>query len=390
MNRRQGVLLTGATGALGPALAAELLAAQPRLNLDILLRAGSSSISQRFNDWLDCVACVISADPARFGGLREDDWRDRVTPVAGDVAIDQFGLERRGYDELARRANVIIHAAADTQFLTSLEQQRNINVGGTRRALEFASHCRSLSRIVLVSTICTSGTATGTIRETTMTPPGFVNNYERTKWEAEQLAMSSDLPLGIARVSIVIGSHASGVVHRIGAFHNVLKWFGRGLVPVVPGTSDTLVDLVCNEVVAAFIVRAALTEFKPRSIWHVSAGDRAATLPQLAEAAFEELRGGETVQSLEQPGEPFIIDHEIFERIRLSKTGPRDRVLRQSMEAINSFLPMLMYPRRYDTRQAEKLWGGPLPWPDWRETLARVIRTSGLAPRNAKTRLSAA
>ena len=51
------------------------------------------------------------------------------------------------------------------------------------------------------------------------------------------------------------------------------------------------------------------------------------------------------------------------------------------MDSLATFLPMLSYPRVYDTSQAEKLWGGPLPLPDWRLTMQRVIHYLGMAPK---------
>jgi hypothetical protein len=51
------------------------------------------------------------------------------------------------------------------------------------------------------------------------------------------------------------------------------------------------------------------------------------------------------------------------------------------MDSVSSFLPMLLYPRTYDTSRAEALWGGPLPCPDWRQTVSRVLHSCGLVPK---------
>jgi len=56
------------------------------------------------------------------------------------------------------------------------------------------------------------------------------------------------------------------------------------------------------------------------------------------------------------------------------------RIVRQALDSINSFLPMLLYPRKYQTSNAERLWGGTLPWPDWRQTLVRVMKSCGFCP----------
>jgi thioester reductase-like protein len=59
MGHTQAILLTGATGALGPSLAAELLASDPAAHLHVLIRtSNSTSIADRFRDWRRCVALV--------------------------------------------------------------------------------------------------------------------------------------------------------------------------------------------------------------------------------------------------------------------------------------------------------------------------------------------
>jgi thioester reductase-like protein len=378
MNQSRGVLLTGATGALGPSLAAELLAGDPARILSVLIRSSANEpIETRFNEWLAAVGQTMSETKRKPSG----NWRQRVRLVPGDVACDNLGLFPQAVDELIQTTDCIVHAAADTGFMSSLDDQWNINVQGTRRAAELARRCKNLSRFILVSTVCTSGKRIGRIFEKPLAnAPGFVNNYERTKWEAEQIAMAADLPLGIARVSIVVGSHATGAVQRLGGFHSLMKWFSRDYVPVIPGTNQTLVDLISSELVAEFIAKTLTTDWKPGSIWHIAAGDQAARLIELSEIGWREMKPGLLMQNREQPGESFIVDQDTFDQMRMSKTSPRQRVLRQAMDAINSFLPMLLYPRTYDVTSAEKLWGGPLPWPDWRATLVKMLHACGFTP----------
>ena len=65
--------------------------------------------------------------------------------------------------------------------------------------------------------------------------PGFVNAYEQSKWEAEQIVLASALPVEIARLSIVAGSERDGSVRRPGALHHTLYWLFKGLIPMMPG-----------------------------------------------------------------------------------------------------------------------------------------------------------
>jgi thioester reductase-like protein len=375
MGLSRAILLTGATGALGPSLAAELLA-DPQAHLNVLIRpSNATSIGDRFLQWRRCVAQVMvenECTPAH--------WEQRVTPVAGDVAQERLGLSTVCERELRTHITHIIHAAADTQFLGCPRSQHNINVEGTRRTIDLARKVKRLERFIHISTVCTSGMRTGIIGEHFCEKPsGFVNNYEKTKWEAEGLALSAGLPLAAARVSILMGSHASGSVYRPGALHQLMKWFSRGYVPVIPGTNQTLVDLVSAEFVAKFLAATLQRTWRPGAIWNIAAGAGAATLHELSAIGWAEMRPTETMRNREIPTQPFIVDQASFDALRFSKTSHRDRVLRQAMDSINSFLPMLLYPRVYETSAAEALWGGPLPWPDWRTTLVRMLRSCGFS-----------
>ncbi|HEY7087639.1 MAG TPA: SDR family oxidoreductase [Tepidisphaeraceae bacterium] len=381
MRDRQHVLLTGATGALGPALAAELLASDPTRILEVLIRAGNVPVAQRFEQWLALVELEMTARPNGSPA----NWKKRVHVVAGDVRCDGLGLSAASHQQLAGQVNTIIHAAADTQFLNSLDDLWETNVEGTRRVIDFAQRCRTLPKLIVVSTVCTSGTRTGLIEETSSsTPPTFVNNYERTKWESERLALSCGVPLAIARVSIVMGSDTTGAVHRMGALHHLLKWFSRGYIPVIPGTEQTLLDVICTEMVSRFIARAATADWESGSIWHVAAGERAARLSEFSKTAWAEAFPGEIMQNMQRPGHPYLVDRSTFEQIRLSMSAPGDRLTRQALDSISSFVPGLLYPRQYDTTRAEQLWGGPLPCSDWRESIIRVMRSYRFAPRRQR------
>ena len=134
-----------------------------------------------------------------------------------------------------------------------------------------------------------------------------------------------------------------------------------------------------------FISKTVERSWTRGSIWHVAAGDNAATLSELSRVVWSQAFPGEPEQNRDDPDQPFIVSQDIFDRVRLSKAQPRDRIVRQAMDSINSFLPMLLYPRCYDTASAEHLWGGQLPWPDWRQTLVRVMNSLGIDSTAAAT-----
>ena len=50
-----------------------------------------------------------------------------------------------------------------------------------------------------------------------------------------------------------------------------------------------------------------------------------------------------------------------------------DALFRRVLESVRTFLPALLYPKVYQTEQANACWGGPLPVGDWRLTIERVM-----------------
>ena len=201
------LLLTGATGALGPQLAAELLTAGAARRIGVLMRSSSTSSTERFSGWVQTVTSLLP--PAKR------DAADAFYPVFGDVCRPSLGLGPIESHSLLKDIDVVIHAAADTRFIAPRgraacgERQRHrIHVGLGRS-------CPRLRQFILVSSTYVAGSRTGQINEDTVDEaPPFVTYYQRTKWEAERLALGSGLPVGIARISLIMGSHANGFVHR--------------------------------------------------------------------------------------------------------------------------------------------------------------------------------
>jgi nucleoside-diphosphate-sugar epimerase len=361
------ILLTGATGALGPALAAELARTQAADRIAILMRSSPSEIPERFAKWRDAVRSLLPT--------HEHEKLHRLHPVSGDICQPNLGLDD-STKHLQRDTDIVIHAAADTNFSAPQDRQWAVNVDGTRRMLEWSQDCHHLRRFLLVSSVFVSGSRTGRIDETATTqPPDFVTYYQRTKWESEQVALKSGLPVGVARVSLVLGSHATGGVHRAGAVHSLIKWFTRGLVPMVPGLPEATGDVIATETAAQCLSRAVLADWSTQHppIWHIAAGDKAPRMRELIDFVYQHFADRPTWRRKHIP-RPQIVEREHFDRFIETVDAAGHPALGQALRSVNRFLPDLLYPKTYATTHAESLWGGPLPQYDWRETMARVIR----------------
>jgi nucleoside-diphosphate-sugar epimerase len=351
----RAVLITGASGALGQPLLAELLRSDGIDRVVALLRHGP-----RWDRQVHELRAPL-AHP------------DRLMCVAGDIVQSDLGLGSYA-DALRDEVDVVIHAAANTRFSAPGRALHDVNVEGTRHVLAFAQRCRRLKQFLLVSTTCVAGTGIGAIAERLEHQPvGFVNPYERTKWDAERLAASADLPVRIGRLSTCIGDASSGHVYRFGAIHQTLRWLIRGLVPMVPAVEDSRVDLIATDVAARWLAHAATTPVNGVEVCHVAAGQQAILVRDLVECAVAHLRDTVPTWTSGQIEAPAIVDVDTFRMFERSVAQSGDVLFARVLEAAGSFFPALLYPKVYQTVNAEALWGGLLPLSDWRSTLRRVI-----------------
>jgi thioester reductase-like protein len=134
--------------------------------------------------------------------------------VEGDTTQLFLGMDKGLYDESAASSDVVIHNAACTALETDWKSLEAINIGGTREAIEFASHTREKS-LLHVSSAYVAGERTGVARENELLmTEGFRNGYERSKAIAEnevrEAAASGRIRSLIVRPSIIVGDSRSG------------------------------------------------------------------------------------------------------------------------------------------------------------------------------------
>jgi len=133
-------LLTGATGLLGTFLLHDLLR-QTASTVHCLVRAPDAATGmERLRQSLDAYA------------LWDNDFGRRIVPVLGDLAQPLLGLNRRQFDELASRLDVIYHNGAFVNFIHPYKTLEAANVLGTQEVLRLAS-CGRIKTVHYVSTI---------------------------------------------------------------------------------------------------------------------------------------------------------------------------------------------------------------------------------------------
>ncbi|CAM3108867.1 SDR family oxidoreductase [Rariglobus hedericola] len=336
---RPSLLITGATGAVGRPLLSALLASEQFHTIHALVRDPSS----------------LAASPGLnliVGDLADPTWSCFTLPCV----------------------DVIIHAAASTRFRDTAETLLAINLAGTARLLSWAESLGNAPRFIHLSTCCVAGKRSGEILETPLShETDFVNTYELTKWQAEQRVHSSPLGPEIVRLATVAGSEIDGTLSRPGALHASLKWFRRGLLPLIPGASDTPIDLISTELVTRFITKLLNTAPTPHAIYHLSAGSHALSLSKLLELAASQCRMSDQAWRRGQILAPVIATKETFDAFRISIMKSRDLLFNEVLASADLFLPVLLFSKRFSTSQAEHIWGGKLPLPDPTTFVSRVV-----------------
>jgi thioester reductase-like protein len=258
------ILLTGATGFVGMAVLARLLAAGHEVHC--LIRASDDAEAD------SRLRAVLQRVEAPSTG--------RAVAMAGDLTAPRLGLGDR-HDELAARVGTVIHSAASVAFDLPIEEARAINVEGTRRVLDFAGAVPGLRRVAYVSTAYVAGDRRGTVYEDDRESGTFRNSYERSKHEAEALVRSSTLPWTIARPSIVVGESTTGWTASFNVLYGPLRAFDAGAYPVLPARRRSPVDVVSVDYVADAVAALAHHPEAEGGTFHLTAGANTSTVGEI-------------------------------------------------------------------------------------------------------------
>jgi nucleoside-diphosphate-sugar epimerase len=265
------ILLTGASGVVGRALLPSL--------------ARSTTI------------CLVHRTPVEG---------PNVIALPGDVARRYFGLPRFAFDDLARRIDCVVHAAAVTSFADAADVVHRTNVDGTEHALELAARAKvPLYHVSTAFVEPPERTASGYPAPANQAP----TDYELSKQAAERMVRQSGLPNAIMRPSLVVGDSATGQIAQFQGIYMILGLVLRGLLPVLPSPAWSRVDFVPQDVVADGI--AGLIERRALGEYWLTSGERALTVGEIGAlcVAHAERLVGRRIEPVR------LVAPELFERL---------------------------------------------------------------------------
>jgi thioester reductase-like protein len=204
------IFLTGTTGLLGSYILHNLLKRNEKIA--VLARPGRKETAERriakiLDHWKQATGktvpmpVVFSGDLLQKGGLED--------------------IQRR----LADRCKSVIHCAASLTFYGSAGEEPWLsNIEGTKRMLDFCNKAK-VGEMHYISTAYVAGSSKVFYEKDIDIGQELRNDYEKSKFEAEQLVRAADFlkQLTVYRPSIVVGDSVTGYTTTFHGFYAVLK-----------------------------------------------------------------------------------------------------------------------------------------------------------------------
>ena len=304
--------------------------------------------------------------------------RSRLRVVRGDVTQPGLGLSARDQAALTREVTAVLHAAADTRFDRTLVAARQVNVRGTRNVLALAQRLPRLDRVGYLSTAYVSGRRTGTVLEAEREhDAGFVNSYERSKYEAEAvMERATSVPWTIYRLSTLIGNVESGYTSHFTTPHHALRIMHLGLASVISGDPRYSVDLLPTDFAAATVATLFCDRFRPSQVFHLVAGpEKSFRLEEIIERSYELLGELDPSWGSRPHPRPAIASEAAFNLLVQAAHRSPNELLRQVTGTLRHFAAQFCYPKTFDTATTHAaLPGYEATVPDIRTYYPRVVR----------------
>lgn len=198
--------VTGATGFIGRHLVERLLEREGTVY--VLVREGSR----------ERLAALVAGWP---GG-------ERVVPVVGDLSATRLGIKPAQVKKLKGEVTHFFHLAALYDMTADEAQNHDLNVEGTRHAVE-AAQAMGVGTFHHTSSVAVAGEHRGLFREDMFDEDQTLPSpYHQTKFDSEKLVRETEgLTWRVYRPAVVVGHSETGVMDKIDGPYYFFKGIQR-------------------------------------------------------------------------------------------------------------------------------------------------------------------
>ena len=229
--------VTGATGFIGKRLVKTLLARKGATVHFLLRRESEGKVADLLDYW----------------GVS----KARAVPVYGDLTGKKLGVAAEDIKALRGKVDMLFHLAAVYDLSADEESQVQVNIEGTRSAVEFAAAVQA-KHFHHVSSIAAAGLYEGVFREDMFEEAeGLDHPYFMTKHESEKIVRKEcKLPWTVFRPAMVVGDSQTGEMDKIDGpyyFFKLIQRMRQFLPPWMPtiGLEGGRVNIVPVDFVVA-------------------------------------------------------------------------------------------------------------------------------------------
>jgi nucleoside-diphosphate-sugar epimerase len=275
------ILITGSTGFLGGALAADLLDSAEWPSVLLLVRAANAN--EAFDRAVRSLRRFVT-DPRQLNRL------ERHQVLHGDFTEPGAFIE----DERLPSIRRVVHCAALTSFGTT-NRSFTVNVDGTLRFVHHLRQVATIERFLHVSTAMICGSRPSRLvreEDYPRTQVEHLVNYTESKAEAERLLRLTlpGFPLVVVRPSIIVGHTRLGCAPSGSIFWTFRVADALGMITC---REDSRIDVIPVDY-AARALRLLLV--KPRlahDSYHISSGEAGSCSWEELGYAFSRARGAD-------------------------------------------------------------------------------------------------
>jgi long-chain acyl-CoA synthetase len=365
----RGILLTGATGFVGGDLLGRLLEWDPEATVYCLIRARDAG-------QLEARRSALLA----WAGIAEWDC-DRVVAVAGDVVHGDLGLGD-AYQRLAGQVDEIYHVAASTKFDLDLEDARAVNRDGTIHVLAFARVAREaggLRRLHHVSTAYVAGNREGVFAEDDASlNHEFRNNYEKTKWEGEQILAPAraGVPVTCYRPSIVVGDSRSGRTLHFRVLYDPMRWIYSGKIGALPCRPQVRLDIVPVDYVCDALLQLGSRADSEGQTYHLTCGPEGAmSIGEIIDRGVVEVNRYHREIGASPIERPAILSPDAPPSGSPEERAKLEQLFAIGKSVVSAHVPYMMTEQLFDSKRArEALRDTRIECPPLRDYFSRIVR----------------